>query len=51
MVPCQISCVVSYDAIVDRKEIAYVIIKQVICLRVFLSNVLPLQFIGLFVYF
>lgn len=39
----------SYDAIADRKEIAYVIIKQVICLRVFLSNLLSLQFIGLFV--
>ena len=45
------SCVVSYEAVADRKEIRYVIIKQVICLRVFLSNVLSLQFIGLFVYF
>lgn len=41
----------SYEAVADRKEIRYVIIKQVICLRVFLSNVLSLQFIGLFVYF
>lgn len=48
---CQMSCVVSYEAVADRKEIRYVIIKQVICLRVFLSNVLPLQFIALFVYF
>lgn len=44
-------CSVSYEAVADRKEIRYVIIKQVICLRVFLSNVLSLQFIGLFVYF
>ena len=47
----QMSCVVSYEAVADRKEIRYVIIKQVICLRVFLSDMLPLQFIALFVYF